>query len=244
MRRGRGFLLFVPAALCLGAAGVVPGRPGGPAAAIDAAARATAAERVRPPDRFETIASRVDPVPDLPGPVAVVPLGTEGPGASGIVRVRFRLLRDGVAVAEARATVRGVVRGPAVVAVKPLPRGRAIGPDVVAVQDSDLTRLLGPPLREAAAAIGRVPVRTLGAGRALTADLLASAPLVRQGEEVSLRLEQQGLTVTQSGRARRDGSPGETIPVQCLRTGALLLARVQDDGSLVVVGRAAAGGTR
>jgi flagella basal body P-ring formation protein FlgA len=44
------------------------------------------------------------------------------------------------------------------------------------------------------------------------------------------------LTVTARATVKRDGAAGETIPVENEASGARLMARIEPDGSLTVVG--------
>ena len=77
-------------------------------------------------------------------------------------------------------------------------------------------------------------VRTLGAGRQLTGQLLAPAPLVRRGQIVELRITRPRFTIRTEGKALRDGLHGERIPVK-LNTGIGVEGTVQADGTLLVV---------
>ncbi len=201
--------------------------------------------QVAPPDRFEVLSCRfggADPV--QAANVELEPLEADGPNASGIVRLRFRQLADGVPRGEARATVRGTVRGPALVAARTLSRGEPIGAGAITVVESDLTRLTAEPLRDPAEAFGLAPGRTLGAGRVLTRDLVVAAPVVRRGEIVDLRIEHAGLRVSARGLARTDGAPGERIAVRNTASGAELIGVVLPDGSLRVVRGPLGGGAR
>ena len=52
---------------------------------------------------------------------------------------------------------------------------------------------------------------------------------------VELKLVRGRLTVTAKGPVKRDGAPGDVIPAENVATGARLTARVQEDGTLLVV---------
>jgi flagella basal body P-ring formation protein FlgA len=162
-------------------------------------------------------------------------VAAEGPGTAGFVRLRFRMLVDGVERGEARATVRGRVRGPAVVATRTLPRGTPLDESDLALRESDLTRLAAPPLRDLGEVEGRVPERTLGAGRVLTGELLAPAPVVRRGEAVELRIEGRGMTLRAVGRALGTAAPGQLLAAENGASGARVEGVVQSDGSLRVL---------
>ncbi len=191
---------------------------------------------VAQPDRLEILSVNFtgsDPV--VQGVTEIELVDGDGPNASGFLRLSFRLLRDGIPVGTARATVRGVVIGPALVARKTLIHGKPIDADTVELVETDLTRLGVEPLRNLAELVNQVPIRTLGVGRTLTRHLLRVAPIVRRGQTVDLTIERRGLTVTAKGSVKRDGAPGETVPAENLSTGARVVGLVRADGSLLVV---------
>jgi flagella basal body P-ring formation protein FlgA len=202
---------------------------------VEQAAGDAVRARIAPPDRFDVLACRMDGGSLPPaGPVRVETLDVEGPNASGVARVRLRILAGGKPAGEARLTVRGEVRGPALIARATLRRGIPIPADAVEVAESVLTRLTDPPLRAADEVRGLVPVRTLAAGQVLTSALVGGAAVVRRGQPVSLRIESDHLSVVARGVARRDGAIGDTVPAENTATGVLVVGRVQPDGSLLV----------
>lgn len=222
-------------AALLAAAPVLAG-PDSLQALVESEAEKAARSAVEAPDRFEILSSRfggADTIPEtLPELEAVE---VTGPNRSGIVRVRFRMITGGRSVGEARATVRGQVRGPALASTRVLSRSERLGPDDVEVVDADLTRLDGTPIREFRQLSDLAPVRTLGSGRVLASTLLVPAPVVRKGDAVDLYIRKGKLRIRAKGIARKDGAPGQTVTAVNPTSGAELLAEVQPDGSLVVV---------
>ena len=200
-------------------------------------AEVAATERVLAPDRFEVIVSRFGGASRVDGDVRLVPVETRGPNASGIVQVVFRMLVDGAARGEARASVRGRVFGPALQAAATLEKGRVLAAADLAVRETDLTRLTEPPLRDPEQATGRVPVRTLARGRVMTGSLLADAPVVFRGRAVDLRLDRRGLNIVVSAIPRRDAAPGEIVELENIATGVRLHGRVLPDGTAELVRR-------
>jgi len=212
--------------------------------AVVARASDDAKAQIAAPDRFEIVDCRYGGgTPVHEGRVRLEPLDADGPNHAGYVRLRYRVLVDDRPVGEARATVRGVVRGPALVATQVLRRGEAPAADGLEVVDAELTRLAEPPLRAASELGDVVPARTIGAGRVLTARLFEPRPVVLRGDTVEMAVVTGGLMVKTKGRALRDGAPGETVPAENLRTGAKLQAEVQPDGTLLLV-RGPVGGRR
>ncbi len=210
----------------------------------DKASRA-AEQSVDPPDRFQVESVRNGSIARFTGAAPELSLlGVDGPNRSGIVRVRFKMIRNGETLGEAFATVRGTVRGPALVTVAAAKAGDPIGPGAVEKTDTDLTRLREKPLRALEQLKDRAPVRTLGPGRVLTPSLLKAAPVVRRGETVAMILRRGRLTVNTVGVARTDGAPGETISARNPWTHAELQGEVQPDGTLRVVRSAIPKGAR
>jgi len=196
-----------------------------------------AVAQVQPPDRFEVLSSRFGGATPIDAEARLVPIETRGPNASGIVQIVFRMNVDGMPRGEARATVRGRVLGPALHAATTLKKGFVLNPIHLEVRENDLTRLTEPPLRDPAEALGRVPVRTLGRGRVMTASLVAEAPVVLRGERVDLRFDRPALNIVVSAIAQRNAAPGEVVPFRNIVTGVTIHGRVLPDGSALFVRR-------
>jgi flagella basal body P-ring formation protein FlgA len=240
--------LLAAGAVASGAAHAEPAAcAGGAACAVELERLAAEAvrSRVPSPDRFELVASRSDDgVSWGSEPVRVEILDVDGPGASGSARVRFRVEAGDGTVGEARVTVRGEIRGPALVARRALVRGASIPPDAVEVVEKNLTRSIESPLRDPSQVLGSAPTRTLGVGEILTASSIGGPRVVRRGQPVSLRIETDRMSVAATGVARRDGAVGEVIPAENSATGAVVVGRVEADGSLQVVPRGVSRGRR
>ena len=227
------FLALGAAVLCGAALAAPP--PNDLAERVEQVAAAAARTSVAAPDRFEVQESRfggADPLPT--SVVSTDEPGLDGPDGNGSVRVRLRLLVDGAPRGEARATVRGTIRGPAVVARRAVPRGAPVPSDAVELADSDLTRLGEAPLRAVDQVLGQVASEALVPGRVLTPRLLHGEPVVRRGHLVDLRVVTGPLTVIVRGRSRADGAPGDTIVAENLSSKVLVEGRVDPDGSIVV----------
>lgn len=205
--------------------------------AVQRAAADAALATVEAPDRFEIVSVRfggAEQVPDVSPDLEVV--DTTGPNAAGMVRVRMRMLDGGETLGEARATVRGAVKGPVLVATETLARGEVVPAESVEVVEADLTKLRSEPVRSLAALGDRVPDRTIGAGRTLEKSLLEARPVVRKGDPVELVVRNGAVTVSATGIARRDGAPGDRIVAVNASSGKELLGEVQPDGSILVTG--------
>jgi len=203
---------------------------------VEQAAAEAIKARVAPPDYFEVVACRMDggSRPEA-GPVRLEVLDAEGPNGSGVARVRFRVLAGEKPAGEARATVRGEVRGPVLVSRATLRRGVPVPLDAVEIAETAVTRLTDPPLRGTGEVRGRVPLRTIAAGQVLTASLLGGPTVVRRGQPVTLKIDNPRFSVVASGTARRDGAVGDSVPAENVATGAVVIGRVQPDGTLLVL---------
>jgi flagella basal body P-ring formation protein FlgA len=200
------------------------------------AATDVARGRVAPPDRYEVLGYRFGGATvDGRGVPGLELIAADGPNASGFVHVHYRVTMGGNVAGETRATLRGSVFGPALVATRPLKRGEPIDDDSVEVTDSELTRIGETPLRAFDEIARRVPKRTIGIGRVITPEMIGAAKVVHRGDAVELRIERSGLRVTATGIALRDGAPGDLVEAENGSTGARVLARVREDGSLLVV---------
>jgi flagella basal body P-ring formation protein FlgA len=203
---------------------------------VERAAEDEAVKSVSAPDRFEVVSVRFGGADPLPaGTVELRLVEADGPGTSGTVRVRFAVLVDGHPFGQAWATVRGSVLGPALVSTTTLRHGEPIPADAVKRTEVDLTRLSSEPLRDIDEIESRVAASSIGPGRTLTESLVRAEPVVRRGETVELSVRRGNLVVTVPGRVKRDGAPGQIVPAENLRSGIELMARVESDGSLVVV---------
>ena len=203
---------------------------------VERAAADVARSRVTPPDRFEVLSSRFgggEPIDSAT--VRLEPVQVDGPNSSGVFHIRFRMLVEDVPRGEVRASVRGRIHGPALKASRTLVRGKLIDAADLEVADADLTRLGTKPLREAEQVLGRVSVRTLGAGRVLTEDLLVAAPVVQRGQLVELRIERDHMQIRALGKTLRPGVAGDVVPAENIASGVRLEGVVQLDGSLLVL---------
>jgi flagella basal body P-ring formation protein FlgA len=96
------------------------------------------------------------------------------------------------------------------------------------------TRELATPradaLQEEELALGRRLRRHVGAGEILRAGWLESAPLVRRGDRVTLRLAHGALTIETVGRAEEDGALGASVRVRNVASKRELTGRVAAEG--------------
>lgn len=194
------------------------------------------AARVEAPDRYEIESWRLDGA-DSNSVRSLELVEADGPNRSGYVRLTLSArLADG-RTTDARATLRGRVRGPALVVARTLRQREAVPEEAVERVDSDLTTLHAAPLRAIDELAGRVPARTLAVGRVLDESVLQAEPAVRRGQPTRAIYRRGPLRISISGTALADGAPGETVPFKRASGSGRLSGTVQRDGTIAIGGR-------
>ena len=81
-------------------------------------------------------------------------------------------------------------------------------------------------------AIGKVAVRAIPAGTALTASMIAEPLAIRRGDDVTLSVRSNHMEVVTKGVAQRDGYVGELIPVKVFVSGKDLTCKIIANGTV------------
>jgi flagella basal body P-ring formation protein FlgA len=81
-------------------------------------------------------------------------------------------------------------------------------------------------------AIGKVAVRAIPAGTALTASMVAEPLAIRRGDDVTLSVKSAHMEVVTKGIAQKDGYMGEMIPVKVFVTGKSLTCKIVGNGTV------------
>jgi len=81
-------------------------------------------------------------------------------------------------------------------------------------------------------AIGKVAVRAIPAGTALTASMVAEPLAIRRGDDVTLSVKSAHMDVVTKGVAQKDGYVGELIPVKVFVTGKNLTCKIVANGTV------------
>lgn len=160
-------------------------------------------------------------------------LGANGARA-GSNPVSVSLWRGDALVRRAVITARVTVIRPTLVASRALRSGETLTAADIGLADREATSAHPEALGDTADAIGRTLTRHLVQGEPLRANALASAPLVRRGARVALRLQRGRLAIEAVGRAEQDGQRGEWIRVQNVASKQVVLARVAGEGEVHV----------
>jgi flagellar basal body P-ring formation protein FlgA len=132
------------------------------------------------------------------------------------------------------ARVRVTVHQRRVVAVTSLPGGRAIEASEIRLEEVDVPPSRTIPADTLAAVVGRVPHRTIPAGAAIPADVLAAPFAVDKGDAVRVEVRGPGTVLKLEGRAEAAGRRGDMVLVRNMESGKMFRARIDDAGSVVV----------
>jgi flagella basal body P-ring formation protein FlgA len=169
----------------------------------------------------------------LAGVRAELTLAASGARA-GSNPVSVSLWRGDALVRRAVITARVTVIRRTLLASRALRSGAVLTAADLELADREATSAHPEALGDAADAIGRTLTRHLAEGEPLRANALASAPLVRRGARVALRLQRGRLAIEAVGRAEQDGQRGEWIRVQNVASKLVVLAQVVAEGEVHV----------
>lgn len=122
---------------------------------------------------------------------------------------------------------------PVVVAAADLPRGTVINAKDVRLVEKDITRLR-EPFRETAPLLGKGLRRAIKAGEVIQQGVLATLPVVRRGELVTLTVRSGALVLSANGAALDNGGLGETIRVRNSSSQKEVLGRITGPGKVDV----------
>ncbi len=158
----------------------------------------------------------------------VAPIQVAGGAAAWTGKQQFDFAMNGPqgpVHAAIEATVRLIP--PVVVALRPLGRGMVIREGDVALQNVAAADKLPAALHSLEETIGHELVRGVGAGAAVTSDVLRQPVAVHRGEIVSVLARAGGICIRTNARAHDDGSVGELVAIESLRDRSAYYARVR-----------------
>ena len=131
----------------------------------------------------------------------------------GEVRIDVAALIDDVETVAVTVVFDVRRRGAVLVASRELVLGAVIKDGDLVVEERELALVPSESYDRPEKAAGLVIARRVPAGHAVTSFDVRQRPVVLRGQDVRLRIRQGGLTIVASGRALRDGAPGERIEV-------------------------------
>jgi flagella basal body P-ring formation protein FlgA len=119
-------------------------------------------------------------------------------------------------------------------AARMLPFGTALTGDDIRPVRIEITDPRAACVRKAEAATGKVLRRSIKTGELITEDALSDPPVVRSGDTVRLRLEQQNIRLVILARAEQDGRMGQSIRVRNLEFARVMKALVVGPGEVLI----------
>lgn len=121
-----------------------------------------------------------------------------------------------------------------VVTTRQLERGEVISATDVSLQKRDLSAAGGKLCRSLDEVVGKRLKGTAKGNMPLRSDQLEKIPLVKNGQQVLIVLENDLMRITSNGRAKGAGAAGELVMVQSLASQKDILARVVDSSTVRV----------
>jgi flagella basal body P-ring formation protein FlgA len=179
---------------------------------------------VQPPSR---------PLPPCAGRIEIEAQEMKSPSH---LRYAVRCADDGGWTRKMQARARIVAD--VVVAATDIAAGHPIGDADIEVDARDVTAV-ADFFADPADVIGMTGRRPLKAGDLLRKRLLATAVLVKRGDEVHIVARNQGIEVQVSGETLDSGGMGDLVRVRNLSSGTVLRARVTGAGEVEPVSRTA-----
>ncbi len=117
---------------------------------------------------------------------------------------------------------------------RPLLRGETLTAAAVEIRRVPLNQLPANSLSDIDAIGDLETIRPLRAGSPLTLNSLRTRQMIEQGQQVVILGSGRGIQVKMEGTAMKSGSYGDLIPVKNSRSGRVVEASIQDEGTVVV----------
>lgn len=118
---------------------------------------------------------------------------------------------------------------------RPFIRGESIRTEDVEIRKMSIEKLPPNYMGSTEKIEGMEFTRTVRSGAVLTLNSLKQRKAVQQGQEVIIFAKGHGLEVRMSGKALKNGSLGDSIPVRNMNSGRTIEATIIDDGTVSVL---------
>ncbi|HIE04598.1 MAG TPA: flagellar basal body P-ring formation protein FlgA [Candidatus Latescibacteria bacterium] len=155
--------------------------------------------------------------------------------ARGDLVVYVEELKEGYPVRTFPVRVSVRTFGPVAILKHRVDRHHIISEEDVKVVRRETTFLPRDIVRSPKEAIGLRTKGIIGAGSLLRKGLLEEPPVVHRGDRVTIRVVLPGILAEAEGEAKVDGRIGEIISVRNVRSGKVVMGRVVDGHTVVVV---------
>ncbi|HOL30779.1 MAG TPA: flagellar basal body P-ring formation chaperone FlgA, partial [Anaerohalosphaeraceae bacterium] len=153
-------------------------------------------------------------------------------GSKSQCRVEVAAVRQGRTIGRREVVFRCRYPCRRVVTTRAIAKGELISPENTAIENgfSD-----SPEQSDWSVPYGQAAVRSIPARTVLTAQMTGAAkpPIaVKRNQSVAIRIDNPGFTATASGKALQDGAAGALIKVQNVNSKIIILAKVNEDGTV------------
>jgi flagella basal body P-ring formation protein FlgA len=152
--------------------------------------------------------------------------------AANQAKVQIAILQDGRQIGVREVTFRLKYNCRTAVALVDIPSGTVITSENVRIENTISSQ---PELTDWKPPYGLIAKRQLPANTVLAPNMVGTANrpvVVERNRSVIIRLEKPGLVVTAVGRTLEDGRAGEQIKVRNVDSQRIILARVNEDGTV------------
>lgn len=119
------------------------------------------------------------------------------------------------------------------VATRPIASGKPVEPQDVQLQMRDITPFAGSALTALDQVSGKNVAAPVAAGTILRAEMLRTALVIRQGQQVKLVAQGSGFKVTSEGQAMGNATPGQVVAVKT-RSGQIIKGIAKGEGIVEV----------
>lgn len=117
---------------------------------------------------------------------------------------------------------------------RPLLRGEMLDSSAIEVRRIPVSKLPPNSLGSSDDLGNMETVRPLKAGMPLTLNALKARQVVRQGQQVVIVADGNGIQVKMKGTAMKSGSYGDLIPVRNSNSGRIIEAAIESEGTVIV----------
>jgi len=131
-------------------------------------------------------------------------------------------------------TAKVSIHGPALVAARPLARGERISAGMISTEAVKVNASRRGIIRTPAEVIGMEVRRPVQTGTVITPDILAAPDAVERGDHVIITAQSGAFSVSSRGKALANGSIGEQVLVENLRSSRTIKARVVAPGHVEI----------
>jgi flagella basal body P-ring formation protein FlgA len=182
--------------------------------------------------RIEVQASQLEKELAEPFELEIEPLSRKAP--LGLFTVKVKARRNGELVEEGQVRLEIRKFAEVLVTTGKVGRHEIISEDKVILKMMDITSLPEQPVNSLETVNGYRCRRNLPVGRIVTLSAVEPVPDIEVGREVSIVCSNGFFSIKAAGKALQDGWAGDYVKVKNETSGKIILARVVDDGAVVV----------